>query len=228
MAFSLSSPRVPIIPIHQNPSQIPYFPRNLYLSLQKGPQSLLITSSDMVGISSWPFLGRLHITVFSLFAPLLYYIYCEIMDFFLMSTLCVCSLSVMSDSLRPHGLWPTQLLCPRHFPGRNTGVECHFLFQLIFPTQGSNLHLGSPTLAGRFFTTNTTREAQYQLQQLQTLVHNCCSINTVNITLTNIWVGKKYLHDLWNKEEGKRSKYVSRCSPSRPASLAFPRHVLQR
>jgi len=27
------------------------------------------------------------------------------------------------------------------FPGKNTGVGCHFLLQVIFPTQGSNLHL---------------------------------------------------------------------------------------
>ena len=28
-----------------------------------------------------------------------------------------------------------------HFPGKNTGVDCHFLLQGIFPTQGSNTHL---------------------------------------------------------------------------------------
>jgi hypothetical protein len=33
------------------------------------------------------------------------------------------------------------LLCPWDFPGQNTGVGCHFLFQRIFLTQGSNLHL---------------------------------------------------------------------------------------
>ena len=27
------------------------------------------------------------------------------------------------------------------FPGKNTGVGCHFLLQGLFPTQGSNLHL---------------------------------------------------------------------------------------
>ena len=37
--------------------------------------------------------------------------------------------SVMSDSLRPHGLWPTRLLCPWDSPGKNTGVGCHFLLQ---------------------------------------------------------------------------------------------------
>ena len=51
------------------------------------------------------------------------------------------SRSVMSDSLRPHGLQPTQLLRPWDFPGKNTGVGCHFLLQGIFPTQGSNQHL---------------------------------------------------------------------------------------
>ena len=43
--------------------------------------------------------------------------------------------SVMSDSLRPHGLQPTRLLCPWDFPGKNTGVGCHFLLQEVFLTQ---------------------------------------------------------------------------------------------
>ena len=37
------------------------------------------------------------------------------------------SRSVMSDSLRPHGLQPTRLLCPWDFPGKSTGVGCHCL-----------------------------------------------------------------------------------------------------
>ena len=32
------------------------------------------------------------------------------------------SRSVVSDSLRPHGLEPTRLLCPWNFPGKSTGV----------------------------------------------------------------------------------------------------------
>ena len=47
--------------------------------------------------------------------------------------LCVCS--VVSDSLRPHGLGPTRLFCPWDSPGKNTGVGCHALLQGIFPTQ---------------------------------------------------------------------------------------------
>ena len=34
-----------------------------------------------------------------------------------------------------------RLLCPWDSPGKNTWVSCHALFQGIFPTQGSNLHL---------------------------------------------------------------------------------------
>ena len=37
----------------------------------------------------------------------------------------------MSDSLWLHGLQPTRLLCPWNFPGKNTGVGCHFLLQFI-------------------------------------------------------------------------------------------------
>ena len=48
------------------------------------------------------------------------------------------SCSVRSDSLRPHRLYPTWLLCAWNFPGKNTGVGCHFLLQGIFSIQGLN------------------------------------------------------------------------------------------
>ena len=43
------------------------------------------------------------------------------------------SRSVMSDSLRSHGLYSA-----RNSPGQNTGVGSRSLFQRIFPTQGRN------------------------------------------------------------------------------------------
>ena len=52
--------------------------------------------------------------------------------------------SVVSDSLRPHGLYPTRLLCPWDFPGKSTGVGCHSLLQEIFPSPG--IEPGSPAL----------------------------------------------------------------------------------
>ena len=43
--------------------------------------------------------------------------------------------------LSPQGLEPTRLLYPWDFPGKNTGVHCHFLRQGIFLTQGLNPRL---------------------------------------------------------------------------------------
>ena len=49
--------------------------------------------------------------------------------------------SVVSVSLWTHRLLPTRLFCPWNFPGKNTGVGCHFLLQGIFPIQGLNWYL---------------------------------------------------------------------------------------
>ena len=69
---------------------------------------------------------------------------------------------VMSNSLQPHGLWLTRLLCPWDSPGKNTGVGCHALLREILPYPGIELmslispawqadsvqlsHLGSPKI----------------------------------------------------------------------------------
>ena len=69
----------------------------------------------------------------------------------------------LSLTLPSHGLQPAKLLCPWDSPGKNTGVGGHALLQGIFPTQGTEPEsLTSPTLAGRFFTTSATWEAQQQ------------------------------------------------------------------
>ena len=47
------------------------------------------------------------------------------------------SCSVVSDSLRPHGLQPARL-CPWNSSGKNTGVGSHSLLQGFFLTQESN------------------------------------------------------------------------------------------
>ena len=60
----------------------------------------------------------------------------------------------------PHGLEPAQLLCPWVFPGKNTGVGCHFLLQGIFlPNPG--IEPASPALAGRFFTPEPPGKPSY-------------------------------------------------------------------
>ena len=79
--------------------------------------------------------------------------------------------SVMSDSQRPHGLWPARFLCPWDSPGKNTEVGCHALLQRMFRTQGSNpglphgrwilyhlSHQGSPVQAPNYAITTTSSE----------------------------------------------------------------------
>ena len=74
--------------------------------------------------------------------------------------MCVRALSRSVDSLRPYGLYPARLLCPRDSPGKNAGVGCHSLLQGIFPNPGIELaSLVSPVLPGVFFITGTTWEA---------------------------------------------------------------------
>ena len=51
---------------------------------------------------------------------------------------CVLGRSLVSDSLRPHGLSLPGSSVHGDSPGKNTGVGCHALLQGIFPTQRSN------------------------------------------------------------------------------------------
>ena len=82
-------------------------------------------------------------------------IFSYVWDICVYISLCVCSLShsVKFDFLRPHGLVFARLLCPWDDPSRNTRVGCHFLLQGILLSQGLNLCLESPALAGGFFFT---------------------------------------------------------------------------
>ena len=46
-----------------------------------------------------------------------------------------------------------RLLCPWDFPGRNTGVDCHYFSSGDLPNPGFRPESpGSPALAGGFFT----------------------------------------------------------------------------
>ena len=54
---------------------------------------------------------------------------------------CVLSPLVLSDSLQPHGLQPSRLLCLWFSSGKNTGLSCHSLLQGTFPIHGLNQRL---------------------------------------------------------------------------------------
>ena len=55
-----------------------------------------------------------------------------------LNTAYVHSQSVVSDFATPR---PTRLRCPSDFPGKNAGVDWHFLLQGFFPMQGSEASL---------------------------------------------------------------------------------------
>ena len=62
---------------------------------------------------------------------------------------CCCSCcvdSVVSDSVRPHRRQPTRLPRPWGFPGKNTGVGCHFLLQCMKVKSESEVTQSCPTL----------------------------------------------------------------------------------
>ena len=119
--------------------------------------------------------------VISLYSPA-----CLIFGFWHAYTgLAVLSRSVVFDSLHPHGLQPTRLLCPWDSPGKNTGVGCHALLQGIFLTQGSNpglpdcrqilyylSHQGSPYWA--LTDTKCTFSISYEVNIIDTITAACC------------------------------------------------------
>ena len=57
------------------------------------------------------------------------------------------SRSVVSDSSQPQGLQPTRLLRPWDFPGKSTGVGCHFLLQCMKVKIESEIAQSYPTLS---------------------------------------------------------------------------------
>ena len=71
----------------------------------------------------------------------------------------LCAVTQLNCS-RAHRLQPARLVCPCDFPGKNTGVRCHFLLQGSSDPGIRPTSLVSPALAGRSFTTSATWEAQ--------------------------------------------------------------------
>ena len=57
------------------------------------------------------------------------------------------SRSVVSDSVRPRRRQPTRLPSPWDSPGKNTGVDCHFLLQCMKVKSESEVAQSCPTLS---------------------------------------------------------------------------------
>ena len=99
---------------------------------------------------------------YDLYSLLILYLYLYELHLSVALSMCV-SCSVVSDSLRHHGLWPAKLLYPWNSPGKNTEVGCHYLLQGIFPTQELSppkvecvlvLMCQGPSLCSLFFQTS--------------------------------------------------------------------------
>ena len=61
---------------------------------------------------------------------------------------CCCYVtSVVSDSVRPHRWQPTRFPRPWDSPGKNTGVDCHFLLQCMKVKSESEVAQSCPTLS---------------------------------------------------------------------------------
>ena len=60
---------------------------------------------------------------------------------------CCCLASVVSDSVQPQRWQPTRLPHPWDSPGKNSGVDCHFLLQFMKVKSESEVAQSCPTLS---------------------------------------------------------------------------------
>ena len=105
----------------------------------------------------------------------------------------MCACSVMSNSLQPHGLQPTRLLCPWNSPCKKTGVDSLALLQRIFPIQGLNLGL---LPCRQVLYCLRAREA-YTLELLKMSSHKYIELLSYNLSLKTI--GLAFLDDSCRK-----------------------------
>ena len=117
-------------------------------------------------------------------------------------------LSPVFDCLWPHGLQLTRLLCPWDFPGKNTRLDCHFLFLGIFQTQGLNSNL----LCGRQLLYHwATREAPLRIREMQIKAirgYHLIPKRRVTVKIKNL------------KKKKTENKYWQRCGEIEPLNTA--------
>ena len=109
---------------------------------------------------------------------------------------CVLECSVVSDSLRLHGRQHFRLHCP-NFPGKNTGVGCHFLLQVL-PNPG--IKPPSPVLAGGLLTAKSP--GKWGLVD----VNNYVQMDNNNILLYS--TGNYIQYSVINHKEYEKNTYI--------------------
>ena len=95
-----------------SPQGIPF--HIIHLAAQTSPCSMMSLSSVLVHLTTIP----TELSPTCCLSPLAYYLLLSESSFEVKW-----SLSVVSDSLQPHGLHPNRLFHPWDFPGKNTGVD---------------------------------------------------------------------------------------------------------
>ena len=90
---------------------------------------------------------------------------------------------------------PTRLLCPWDFPGKDTGVGCHFLLKGIFPTQGPNMcHLH---WLPYFFTTKPPGkpcETLHRLKKKKKFFFKLLAFTCYSVVLLSVVEQSEYLY----------------------------------
>ena len=142
----------------------------------------------------------------------------------------------MSDSLWPHGLYPTRILCPWDFPGKKTGVDCHFLLHRLFLMQGSNLV--SPALASGFFTTSVRVDNKCTFNWVETVklfskvALTFCIPSQQCITITKLvsrfvfWFYFTFISSCFSRETHENNHWGVPDRPVIAISLSSPRGVI--
>ena len=100
------------------------------------------------------------------------------------------SCSVVSDSLRPHGLQLARFLCPWNSPGKNTGVGGHFLLQgPQMVAANSGISLQAQDFPATYKSITTPYTATYRLLSACPALLSCATssrINKISNTLNHL------------------------------------------
>ena len=102
----------------------------------------------------------------------------------------------MSNSLWPHGLQAFRLLCPQGFPGKNTEVDGHFLFQGTFPNQWFVSCTKVMLIKSMWYCCTTIRMAKKKKKQNNGKT-KCLWGCGVTRTLIHCWWESKMVQPLW-------------------------------
>ena len=142
------------------------------------------------------------------------------------------SRSVMSNSLWPHGLWPTRFLCPWNSPGKNTEVGCRFLLQEAWqaPLVNSTEHSFISTVSKwslRIFSWTAVRTVINQ-EPLCIIVAVIYPYSLMNYaTKCSYSSGKLFLTRAYSLSQIRLFVTLWIVTCQAPLSMGFLRHVLE-